>query len=146
MLILQIAWINRESLADYSQGRYLLEKFCALARCSVPARTAPDRIRILSRDVDVRPDKRNAHQVRLIIANEAPFAQPYPHLQVEFFTGDAKLLAARRFPPGEYLRASARADDLMAPGQTAQLQLDLADPGQPVTGYRFGFTAPRTSP
>ena len=139
LLILQVAWINRESLAGHPQGRYLLEKFCSLAQCSVPAHKAPERIRILSREVEALPDQDDTYQVRLVIANDAPFAQPYPHLQIEFFTGDAKLLAQRRFTPGEYLPDDVQSGVLMAPGQTARIQLDLADPGQPVTGYRFGF-------
>ena len=112
-----------------------------MAQCSVPVRKAPERIRILSREVTVLPNQSNIHQVQLIIANDAPFTQPYPLLQLEFFTGDAKLLAQRRFTPEEYLPADIQSGALMAPGQTAKIQLDLADPGQLVTGYRFGFAA-----
>ena len=88
------------------------------------------------------PDERNAHQVRLIIANDAAFSQPFPLLQVELFTGDARLLAQRRFMPREYLPINDPPDSLMTPGQTAELQLDLVDPGQSVTGYRFEFLPP----
>ncbi len=139
LLFLQLAWINRTYLASHPQGHFLLEKVCSLAPCSVPLRKNPDQIRILNREVNVLPDEHNAHQVRLIIANDAPFSQPFPLLQVELFTGDAKLLAQRRFTPPEYLPADVSADSLMAPGQTAELQLDLVDPGQSVTGYRFDF-------
>lgn len=139
LLVLQIAWINREILAGYHQGHYVLEKVCSLAPCTAPLRTSPDQIRILNREVHVLPDESNAHQVRLIIANDAPFEQPFPLLQVELFTGDARLLAQRRFTPREYLPTDISSDSLMAPGQTAELQLDLVDPGESVTGYRFDF-------
>jgi len=141
LLILQVAWINRESLASYPEGRYLLERFCSLAPCTTPTRKAPDQIRILNREVSAPADAGNARQVRLVIANDAPFPQPYPLLQIELFTGDAKLLAQRRFTPREYLPSDAQSDSLMAPGQTTQLQLDLVDPGHSVTGYRFDFSA-----
>ena len=139
LLILQVAWINRAFLASYPQGHYLLEKFCSLAPCTVPLRKSPEKIRILNREVSVLTDEHNAHQVRLIIANDARFAQPFPLLQVELFTGDAKLLALRRFTPPEYLPPDIPPDSLMTPGQTAELRLDLVNPGQSVTGYRFDF-------
>lgn len=139
LLLLQLAWFERDTLSDWPLGRYLLERLCAVLPCELPAKKALNRILILNREVSAHPDVEKALQVKLVIANEAPFPQPLPSIQLSLFGGDDQLEAMRRFTPREYLPPDPPPGVRMKPAEPLFITLDLVDPGLSVTGYRFAF-------
>ncbi|MGD2081613.1 MAG: DUF3426 domain-containing protein [Chromatiales bacterium] len=133
----QLLWWERDALAQHPQGRKLVEPMCEALGCRVPPRRAPDRIRVLSRDVSPHPAERDALLVMLVIANEAPFPQPYPVLQLTLYDKRERAFGQRRFTPQEYLGDPD--PQPMQPDHAVYVRLELVDPGEQVTGFQFEF-------
>jgi predicted Zn finger-like uncharacterized protein len=133
----QLLWWEREALAQHPQGRKLVEPMCEALGCRVAPRRAPERIRVLSRDVSPHPAERDALLVMLVMANEAPFPQPYPVLQLTLYDEKERPFGQRRFIPPEYLRDAE--PPLMQPDHAVYVRLELVDPGEQVTGFQFEF-------
>jgi len=133
----QTVWWTHDTLAEYPQGRRLATSVCRLLGCKVPERRAPELIRVLSRDISPHPSEPDALLVMLVMANEAPFPQPFPLLQIVLFDDNQNPLGQRRFTPEEYL-ATTR-PPMMKPDHAVYVKLGLVDPGTRVTGFRMEF-------
>ena len=135
----QLAWHQRETLLLYPEGRAILAPFCALLECTLPYPGAPDRIVIRARSIATHPERENALRVSLVFTNGAAFAQRYPDIELSFFDAAESLVARRRFTPAEYLGLSDSALTHLSPGELAEVTMDLEDPGEEVTGFKFDF-------
>ena len=135
----QLAWHQRERLLLYPEGRTLLSPVCAVLGCTLPYPGAPDMIVIRARSIATHPERENALRVSLVFANGASFAQRYPDIQLSFFDAVESLVAQRRFTPAEYLARPAAQPVHLSPGELAEVTMDLEDPGEEVTGFRFDF-------
>jgi hypothetical protein len=73
------------------------------------------------------------------IRNDAAFAQPYPVVSLVLSDADGHRVAMRRLRPAEYLddREAMRAG--LAPGTSAALLIEVADPGTHAVAFEFGF-------
>ena len=138
-LALQLAWIERQRLIHYPEGRQLLELLCEQAGCTVPIRRNIGKIEVLSRDVRTHPDHANALLVNLAIISTTSFDQPYPQIQILLFNTEEKLIASRIFKPQEYLPDELAAKERMSANQEIPVRLELVDPGQEVTGFKLEF-------
>ncbi len=139
LALLQLAWFQRDTLIEHDHGRGLLEYYCHYAGCTLPPRRALEQLKIIERMVASHPEIPNILRIALTFENQAPFHQPFPTLQVSLFTQDGELQAQRRFAPEEYSDDPLRVRDLMQPGQTMAITLDIHDPGSHVTGFEFAF-------
>jgi len=133
----QTVWWAHDSLAEYPLGRRLTIPVCRLLGCKVPERRAPERIRVLSRDISPHPSEPDALLVILVMANETVFPQPFPLLQIVLFDDNENPLGQRRFTPEEYLETTH--PPLMKPDHAVYVKLELVDPGTQVTGFRMEF-------
>jgi hypothetical protein len=75
--------------------------------------------------------------VQASIRNTASFAQPYPLLRLELEDRFGGTVATRDFEPAEYLKAPVQGTRMLAPGGTADADLQIADPGEDAVGYRL---------
>ena len=82
--------------------------------------------------------------VRASLTNRATFAQPHPLLRLEFDDRYGEALASRDFQPTEYLRNSADATRLLAPGASADVELVIVDPGKDAVGYQLDACLPES--
>ena len=82
--------------------------------------------------------------VRASLTNRAAFAQPHPLLRLEFDDRYGEALASRDFQPAEYLRNSADATRLLAPGASADVELVIVDPGKDAVGYQLDACLPES--
>jgi hypothetical protein len=71
------------------------------------------------------------------IQNHGPASQPYPHVQLQLKDRWESAVGSRVFRPAEYLRPPQRSDDLMQPGNTAQAELEVVDPGPDAYGFEL---------
>lgn len=76
-------------------------------------------------------------RVRASVTNAAPFAQPYPLLQLSLEDRFGGEVGARAFTPQEYLGNSAQATRLLAAGEAANIDLAIVDPGHDAVGFQF---------
>lgn len=75
--------------------------------------------------------------VQASIRNTAAFAQPYPLLRLELEDRFGGTVATRDFEPAEYLKSPAQGSRLLAPGGSADADLQIVDPGSDAVGYRL---------
>ncbi len=82
-------------------------------------------------------DPRTPDALRVIgsVANNAPFAQPYPLGKLSLQDRWGGSVGARAFEPYEYLPSPEAADRLMGPKQRANIEIVIADPGPDAVGY-----------
>ncbi|MCU7919601.1 MAG: DUF3426 domain-containing protein [Candidatus Thiodiazotropha sp. (ex Epidulcina cf. delphinae)] len=135
----QIVWQLRDSLIHNDIGRQLLGGVCQIAGCDVPIRRAVEKILISERTLTTHPEKENVLSLQLEMANTAAFRQPYPKLQLSLYNDMGKLIARRTFTPDEYHAAHDQADAMMPRQESVHVELELADPGNEVTGFKFDF-------
>ena len=139
VLLAQLAWAERYRLVQAHQLRPLLEVFCQPLNCDLPLRHDISRIEIIEREVRDHPHVSGGLLINAAFVNRAPFAQAYPIFQVSFSDVSGTPLAVRRFPPAEYLIGHPNIADGMAPGERAQLMLEVVDPGDRAVSFQFDF-------
>ena len=139
VLALQLAWQNREQLVQYDFGQKLLFQMCQIAGCTPPQHRDTQQIIIEQRDLRTNPDKPGSLILQLQMINHAGFAQPYPRLRIKLFNDEEKVIAERIFEPSEYLSESRTSSHQMPSEIPIAVQMEIVDPGQDVTGFKFEF-------
>ena len=109
---------------------------CTALGCNVPLPRDTDAIKISSSDLLSDPAHPSRIQVSLLIANEAGYAEAYPHIELTLTDTHDAALAKRIFAPGEYLHATAKEAAGIKPGSEASVDLLLDIGNLPATGYR----------
>ncbi len=138
-LLGQMTWQFRDSLIHHDAGRQLVDAVCVVAGCTPPLRKDREKILITERSLTAHPDKDNTLAMRLEVVNAAPFEQPYPKLQLSLFNDMGTLVSRRTFSESEYLSRSANTRQLMPKMKPIEIELELVDPGNQVTGFTFDF-------
>ncbi|MGD9842553.1 MAG: DUF3426 domain-containing protein [Steroidobacteraceae bacterium] len=91
------------------------------------------------------PQTTGTLRVRASVTNGAPFAQPYPLLQLSLEDRFGSNVGSRAFKPDEYLSNRAQATRLLAAGESANIDLAIVDPGQDAVGFQFDTCLSLTS-
>ena len=139
LLLGQFAWNERYQLVRMPQLRLALEYFCQPLNCDLPLRHDISRIEMVEREVRDHPHARGALLINASFANRADFTQAYPVFVVSFSDVSGTPVAVRRFPPAEYLIGQQDVSNGMAPGERAQLMLEVVDPGDRAVSFQFDF-------
>jgi predicted Zn finger-like uncharacterized protein len=138
VLALQYIYLNRVTLVHQAELRPLLELLCEHTGCRLPPRRDLTALTLLERDIRSHERYQGALTIVATLQNRAAFAQPYPAVEVVMRDLGGKVVAVRRFLPQEYLAGNTAAL-LLAPQGTAQLVLDVVDPGAEAVGFEFTF-------
>ncbi|MBW0237441.1 DUF3426 domain-containing protein [Pseudomonas sp. D1HM] len=130
-----------EELARQDLYRPYFQQVCPLIGCTVPSKVDIDRIKSSNLVVRSHPEFAGALVVDAILYNRAPFSQPFPLLEMRFADLNGKMIASRRFKPGEYLSGDlAKAE--MPPQTPIHIALDILDPGPKAVNYSLSFHSP----
>ncbi|MEZ5465847.1 MAG: zinc-ribbon and DUF3426 domain-containing protein [Lysobacteraceae bacterium] len=138
LLLLQVLLAQRDALAADAMWRPFLLRSCAALGCKVVPWTAPQGMEVTARDVRPHPSVPGALLVQLSFRNAADFDQIWPQLELGMLDLSGKPLALRRFEAAEYL-GSAPSTDVLRSGQSAEVTLEIADPGKEAIAYAFDF-------
>lgn len=138
VLAVQYVYLNRVALVHHAELRPLLELLCEHTGCRLPPRRDVTALTLLERDIRSHDRYQGALTIHATVQNRAAFAQPYPAVDVVMRDLTGRVVAARRFLPQDYLSGAA-APPLLAPQATAQLTLDVVDPGAEAVGFEFTF-------
>lgn len=130
-----------EELARQDQYRPIFQQLCPLLGCTVPSKVDIDRIKSSNLVVRSHPEFAGALVVDAILYNRAPFSQPFPLLELRFADLDGKMIASRRFKPGEYLSGDMAKTE-MPPQTPIHIALDILDPGPKAVNYSLSFHSP----
>ena len=138
LLVLQVLVADRARLAANENWRPLITKLCGVLGCEVPAWHQPGAFAMLSRDVRPIIGTPGGLQVQATFRNDAAWAQDWPLLQLSLSDADGRVVGTRAFTPAEYLGKSA-AQTGLAPGQSAQVAVQLYEPNPGVVAFSFDF-------
>lgn len=138
-LLAQISYAERAVLLDDAHLRPLLDRSCVVVGCHLPLRHDPVKLELLSRDIRPHPSVPNALIVSATLRNDADFAQAFPEVEITLSDLDENRIAMRRFRPQEYISDSRSLAAGLAPGATAALVFEVADPGKNAVAFEFKF-------
>ncbi len=138
ILALQVLLADRARLAADATWRPLIAPLCDALGCSIPPWHQPDALTMLSRDVSPIAGRVGGLNVQATFRNDARWAQAWPVLLLSLSDADGRVLGSRAFTPREYLGAAATQTEL-APGQSAQIALQLHEPDPNVVAFTFDF-------
>ncbi|UGB37770.1 zinc-ribbon and DUF3426 domain-containing protein [Frateuria soli] len=139
LLAAQVAWAKRDVLvADPAIGAWLRQA-CTTLGCRLPLVRDVHRLHLVARDVQAHPSVPGALMISATVRNDAPFAQPYPVVSLTLSDADGHHVAMRRLHPSEYLDDAAVLRAGLAPGASAALLIEVADPGNRAVAFEFGF-------
>ena len=138
-LLGQIGYAERAALLDDARTRLVLDRFCEQFDCHLPLRHEPARLELLSRDIRPHPSVPNALIISATLRNAAAFAQAFPAVEISLSDLDENRIAMRRFLPQEYLGDAHSLGGGLAPGATAALVFEVADPGKNAVAFEFKF-------
>jgi hypothetical protein len=138
LLVLQVAVADRARLAADREWRPRILSLCEVLGCSVPPWREPAALHLTTRDLRPHPRVPGVLVVSATFRNDAPFAQPWPQLQLSLQNIDGESLGLRRFAPREYLGA-APATAMIGAGQSASIRVEILDPGRRAVAFGFEF-------
>jgi len=142
LLAFQYVWFHFDELARQDQYRPMFQQLCPMFGCEVPTRVDIGRIKSSNLVVRSHPDFKGALIVDAIIYNRAPFAQPFPLLELRFADLNGQLIASRRFKPSEYLSGELAGRGEMPSQTPIHIALDILDPGPKAVNYSLSFRSP----
>ncbi|WP_367237532.1 DUF3426 domain-containing protein [Pseudomonas sp. Rh2] len=142
LLAFQYIWYHFDEMARQDQYRPWFQQVCPLLGCEVPTRVDISRIKSSNLVVRSHPDFKGALIVDAIIYNRAPFAQPFPLLELRFADLNGQLIASRRFKPSEYLSGELAGRGEMPSQTPIHIALDILDPGPKAVNYSLSFRSP----
>lgn len=131
-----------EELARQDQYRPWFQQLCPELGCSLPSKVDIEQIKSTNLVVRSHPDYMNALMVDAIIYNRAPFAQPFPLLELRFADINGQLLASSRFKPSQYLGGELAGQAEMPPQTPIHVSLEINDPGAKAVNYSLSFHSP----
>lgn len=138
----QFVFHNFDDLARQDQYRPWFAQVCPLLGCRLPSKVDIQQIKSSNLMVRAHPEFAGALIVDAIIYNRAPFAQPFPLLEMRFADLQGQPVASRRFNPAEYL-AGELAGKTEMPSQTPiRIALEILDPGRHAENYSLSFLSP----
>ena len=132
-------WFNRPELLQNQRLEPLTAKLCELTDCEHLQMRDPSQIEMISRNVYTHPNEKHALMVSTTLVNNAPYAQPYPRVQIDFSNVRGALIASRRFIPEEYLQIDSEQLQLLQSGIPTTFGLEIKDPGNEAITYEFSF-------
>lgn len=138
-LLAQIGYAKRAPLLDDARLRPWFDRACETFGCRLPLRHDPAQLALLSRDIRPHPSVPNGLIISASLRNDAPFTQAFPEVDIVLSDLDENRVAMRRFHPQEYLGDARTIGAGLAPGATAALVFEVADPGKNAVAFEFKF-------
>ncbi len=139
LLAAQLGWAKRVAFIRDPATQAWAMRVCASLDCRLPPIRDIAKLELLSRDIRPDPDAAGALMITATLRNDARFRQPWPIVVVELTDLDNNVVAMRRFRPAEYMPDPARRTTGIAPGTTAAVAFEVADPGKRAVSFHFGF-------
>lgn len=138
-LAAEYIWFNHPELLQNRRLKPITAELCALTDCRHLQKRDPSKIEMLSRNVYTHPNEDQSLMITTTLVNHAPFAQPYPDVQIDFSNVRGEMIASRRFHPEEYLQKKSDQIGLLQSGSQIAFGLEIKDPGQEAITYEFSF-------
>lgn len=133
----QFAYYQFDSLSKREPWRSLYAQVCPALGCTLPPLVDIRAIRTSNLVVRSHPEIAGALVVDAVLLNTAPFAQPFPKLQLSFSDLKNQPVASRRFTPREYLQGELAGRKQMPSGSPVHIAIEIVDPGKAAVNYEL---------
>jgi len=135
---LSSVWNNRQSLAWSDTWGGTITSICGYLPCDLKPKRDVSKIKLLQRQLVPDEDLENVLDVKVLLINEATFAQPYPTIKIAFSNKDDKQVLVKGFKPSDYLDAES-VNDLMPPESEVHIHFKTEVAGSDLYGFQFIF-------
>ena len=135
LLVGQIVYFEGATFTRNPAFRPHLEKICQQLGCRLPAYKNPAEFALLQSSLSYLSDHRQLF--RVVVNNQAAFAQPYPNLELTLRDYAGNPFARRIFLPQDYLSKEQAATSVIRPDATVEISLNITAPKTIVGGYTF---------
>lgn len=143
LLVVQAVYFYRDEFARYAALRPALERLCRALDCRIEMPRAPEQIELLpATRVEPHPRFENVLRIEVSMVNRAPFAQPYPWLELSLSDRAGNLIARRRFSPAEYLGREPDPEELLPTDVVKDFTIAVTDPDGKSAGYEIRLVLP----
>lgn len=138
-LFAQVMYLQFDDWTEDLRIRPVYESVCAFIGCELPVLRDLDQMVIKKLVVRSHPEIEGALIVDAIIVNEAPFAQPFPVLELRFTSLEGDLVASGRFQPRQYLAGELEGAEKIQRLTPVHIELEFEDPGSEAVNYFMEF-------
>lgn len=135
VLASQVAWFNRNILAQNPVWRGYYESVCGVLGCNLPVYSDLSALHVAHLAVRSHPSVAHALAVDAIVRNDAPWRQYFPSLALRFSDIRGHLVASRTFKPAEYLAGEMTGVKFIPAKTEVRISLEIVDPGRDATNY-----------
>lgn len=132
----QAVYFEGRALSQNPKYRPGLENLCQHLGCRLPVYKNLDELTIVHGSFNRSPDQH--YEFRVVINNQAAFAQPYPGINLTLLDYTGKPFTQRIFGPRDYLGKNA--EPALAADATLDINLKIAATATPIGGYTFDLT------
>ena len=139
LLVLQLLLAQRHELAANARWRPWVEGLCSTLPCAIPAWREPQAFTMLDRSVQPSRTVAGVLAVEASFRNDARWPQPWPNLLLRLSDVEGRQVGMRVFSPSEYREGAVGTDDLLAPGQSATVRLQVREPAPRIVAFTFDF-------
>lgn len=138
-LVLQLAWFKFEDWSKQTEYRGAYQTACNIIGCQLPSIRDINRIR--TSNLIIRSDREiaNTLNVDAVIANQAPFEQPFPQLALIFSNNAGKDIASAVIKPNQYVNGELSGRQQMPINTPIHISFLIEDPGSQANSYRIEF-------
>jgi hypothetical protein len=138
LLGVQLLLAQRHELAASARWRPWVAGLCDALSCEIPAWREPRAFTMLDRSVQPDPAMPGVLAVEANFRNDARWPQPWPTLVLSLSDVEGREVGLRVFAPSEY-RGTAAGDELLAPGQSGTVRLQVREPSPRIVAFTFDF-------
>ncbi|MFT6732340.1 MAG: putative Zn finger-like uncharacterized protein [Polaribacter sp.] len=131
-------WTNRQAIAWNDTWAPAMNTLCNALPCKLKPKRAVNEIKLLQRQVSPHQEKEKTLDIKVLLVNQAKFAQPYPVIKIAFSDKNGKEVALKRFKPSNYLRSGSK-DQFMPPNAEVHIQFHTKTPHPDALGFEFIF-------
>ena len=139
LLGLQLLLAQRHELAASARWRPWVEGLCNALPCEIPAWREPHAFTMLDRSVQPHPTMPGVLAVQARFRNDARWPQPWPTLVLSLSDVEGRQVGLRVFAPSEYRAGATATDELLAPGQSTAVRLQVREPSPRIVAFTFDF-------
>lgn len=131
-------WTNRQAIAWSENWGNSMKSACQYLPCDLKAKRDVSKIKLLQRQLSPDEEMENVLDVKVLLINEATFAQPYPTIKIAFSNKNGEQVSAKSYTPADYLEAQSL-NDLMPSGSEVHIHFKTEVTHPDALGFEFIF-------
>lgn len=138
----QYLWFTQpELILQQPQVHPWLQRFCYVFLCTLPSTRDPEQFHFKQMpSLQIQENNPAVIQIDAVFVNQAPFAQPYPILELTFKNLEGIAIAQRHFTPETYLPAEYDIKE-MNPQDSVHIRLKIVntEPAKGISNIDYEF-------